>query len=314
MRDRRKKPAVLRAIPGLLILAVFAARGAGDGVSPLAKYVPPAADLGGWTVKDPPQAFERDDLFLYIDGGAEIYHEYGFSRVLVQDYWKGADSISLEIFEMKDPAAAFGIFAFKRGPNGEAVDVGDGASLEGYYLNFWKGRFLITLTGTNASEETVRGILGAAHSVDSRIDEAADEPGLARVLPPGGLFPSSVKYMRGPLGLQNIYPFFTGNIFAFREGIKGDYDDGHSLIVLAYGSPEAASAALGRVESAFRAGSKYRGVTREGRALRVADEDGRSFRLAACGGVLIIVTGVSSTEIEAAILEAAAARVAARES
>jgi hypothetical protein len=114
---------------------------AAAAASPLSRYVPPPSELGDWTVKDGSQAFERDDLFLYINGGAEIYHEYGFVRVLIQDYWRGEDSISLEIFEMADPAAAFGMFTFKRGPNGETVSVGTDASLEGYYLNFWKGRF-----------------------------------------------------------------------------------------------------------------------------------------------------------------------------
>lgn len=310
---RSRGPIALRTVLGVFLLAAFAspasaARGLGDDISLLTKYIPLAADLGNWTVKDLPQAFERDDLFLYIDGGAEIYHEYGFTRVLVQDYWRGEHSISLEIFEMMDPAAAFGIYAFKRGPDGEAVDIGDGASLEGYYLNFWKGRFLVTLTGMDASEETVRGILRAARSVASRIEDTADEPALTRALPPGGLVHSSVKYIRGLLGLHNIYRFFPGNVFAFRDGVQGNYDDGHSLFVLAYGSPEAASAALERIESALRAASKYRGVTREGAALRVADEDGRTFRLAVRGDVLIVVSGASSPEAEAVIVEAAASR------
>jgi hypothetical protein len=315
LKDRKRGPGAVRAVLGVLLLAAASAPsspagGAAEGVSPLAKYLPSPATLGGWAVKDPPQAFEQDDLFLYIDGGAEIYHEYGFVRVLVQDYWRGEDSISLEIYEMTTPAAAFGIFAFKRGPDGEPVDIGAGASLEGYYLNFWKGRFLVTLTGMNASEATVRGLLAAARSVAARIDESGAVPHLAGALPPDGLVPSSVKYMKGPLGLLNVYPFLPGNVFAPREGVKGDYPDGHSLLILAYGSAGEASEALGRAEVAFRAGSRYRRVTRDGATLRVADEDGRAFRIAARGDVLIVVFGASSPDVEAGIVEAAAARVA----
>jgi hypothetical protein len=317
LRPRRKRSSALRAALGALLLASAASSAAAvpaadDVVSPIRTLLPALAELGDWTVKDPPQTFERDDLFLYINGGAEIYHEYGFARVLVQDYWRGDDSISLEIFEMTSSAAAFGIFTFKRGPAGEAVDIGTGASLEGYYLNFWEGRFLVTLTGMNASDATVGAILAAARSVASRIGDAGGEPALVKALPPEGLVPSSVKYIKGSLGLHNIYPFFRGDVLAFREGVNGDYAAGHSLFILAYGSAEAATAALDRAERAFREGTKYRGLARDGAALRISDEDARTFRLAVREDVLIVVSGASSPEAEAVIVAAAASRALGR--
>lgn len=302
------------ALLGVLVLAAAAApalraAAADTGPSPLARYLPSPEALEGWTAPDEPRSYERDDLFIYINGGAEIYHEYGFARVLVQDYQRGEDSLSLEIYEMRSPAAAFGVFTFKRGPDGEAVAIGDGASLEGYYLNFWKGRFCVTLTGMNASEATVAGILAASRSVAARIDGTGEAPALAGTLPGDGLVPSSVKYIKGPLGFMNVYPSFPGNIVPFREGIKGDYADGHSLIVLAYGSPGEAWAALGRAETSFRMSSKYGKVARGGDALRVADADRRSFGLAVRGSVLVIVIGAASPDAEAAIIKAAAAKV-----
>ena len=314
MRVRRGLPAVLAALLALLPRAGATARNEEGmaGVSPLARYVPPAAELGGWTSKDGPQAFERDDLFLYINGGAEIYHEYGFARVLVQDFWHEKSSISLEIFEMADPAAAYGMFSFKRGPKGESVAVGTEASLEGYYLNFWKGRFLVTLTGMDASEGTVRGILAAARGVDARLDGEARPPALTSALPEAGLVRPSVKYLEGPLGLRNVQPFFAADAFAFRDAVKADYADGHSLFILAYDSPSEAAGALERAESAFREGARYHGLDRTGSSLRVADEDGRTFLCAARGGALIIVSG-AAPGADAALVDEAAARVPGRE-
>jgi hypothetical protein len=309
LRRRRRASA---ALGGALVLALAAgAAGLPDGAatdSPLSRFVPLAAELGDWTVKDGPQAFERDDLFLYIDGGAEIYHEYGFTRVLVQDYWRGEGSISLEIFEMADPAAAFGMFSFKRGPIGEPVPVGSGASLEGYYLNFWKGRFLVTLTGMDASEATVRGILAAARGVDARLDGSAEPPALTAALPPGGLVASSVKYLEGQLGLRNVHPAFSGDAFAFRQAVKGDYADGHSILILSYLSVREAAAALERMETAFRERPRYRGLARTGDDVRVEDEDGRRFLCAARGRALVIVSG-AAPGTETGFLDEAAARV-----
>lgn len=310
MRDAGGRAAVL----GILFLAAAAgpalpAGAAADRPSPLVRFLPYPEVLEGWTVTDEPQSFEGDDLFAYIDGGAEIYHEYGFSRALVQDYRRGEDSISLEIFEMRSPAAAFGVFTFKRGPDGEAVDIGAGASLEGYYLNFWKGRFLVTLTGTKASEAMTAGLLAAARSVAARIDSAGERPSLAEALPGDDLVPSSVRYIKGPLGFMNVCPSFPGDIVPFREGIKGDYADGSLLIILAYGSPGEAWAALGRAETSFRMSPGHRKVARGGDRLRVAGAGGRPFGLAARGSALIIVIGAASPDAEAAIMDAAAAKM-----
>ena len=97
---------------------------------------------------DEPQYVEGEDLFLLINGGAEIYHEYGFKQAVVQSYADDQDrSLNLEIYEMLDPAAGYGIFTFKRGKGGRDLELGDEACLQDYYLNVWKGDFLITFVG-----------------------------------------------------------------------------------------------------------------------------------------------------------------------
>ena len=67
--------------------------------SPLSTLLPEGPELRCWTKDGDHQSFEGEDLFIYIDGGAEIYFEYGFRRVIVQDYRNDAGSrLSLEIF------------------------------------------------------------------------------------------------------------------------------------------------------------------------------------------------------------------------
>ena len=58
------------------------------------------------------ETFEGEDLFDLINGGAEIYLEYGFVQVAAQNY-SGINNggiLRVEIYEMTDPEAAFGIF------------------------------------------------------------------------------------------------------------------------------------------------------------------------------------------------------------
>ncbi len=67
-------------------------------------------EIEDWKKQGASDLYRGEDLFHYINGGAEIYHEYGFEQVLVQDYANlNGKSISLEIFEMTTPESAFGI-------------------------------------------------------------------------------------------------------------------------------------------------------------------------------------------------------------
>jgi len=229
------------AIPLALILAVAAAGASGTlpGQGRLRTFLPADNAAAGWTKDGEPQEYEGEDLYTYIDGGAEIYQEYGFRRVILQDYENAqGKSISLEIFEMESPAAAFGMFSFKRSGTGKDIPLGAGAELEAYYLNFWKGRFLVTLTGFDEAPDTINGLTAVAGIVDSKIRDSGEAPSLVGVLPREGLRPGSVKYLKGLLGLNNIYPFYTARGLAFGEAVRGVYENGATLLILGYGAAE----------------------------------------------------------------------------
>ncbi|MCK4819630.1 hypothetical protein KA005_27945, partial [bacterium] len=140
-------------------------------------------------------------MFLYINGGAEIYHENGFKQVIVQDFRnKIRKSISVEIFEMLDSESAYGIYTFKTSTEGKELSLGDKAQLEDYYMNLWKGSFLVTLTGFDEDEETVRGLQEIARAVEAKIKIKGKKPLLVPMLPEKDLVKPSIKYFKGNLG------------------------------------------------------------------------------------------------------------------
>ncbi|MCK4943766.1 MAG: hypothetical protein KAS65_09325 [Candidatus Aminicenantes bacterium] len=193
--------------------------------------LPHSADLGNWKPVNKPQIFKGDDLFLYINGGAEIYHEYGFKQVLTLEYQNDSNhSINLEIFEMKDSYSAFGIYSFKTGKNGKKISAGEECLLEDYYLNFWKGDFQVTLTGLDSSKETINGLVVIAMALDKKITLKGKPPFLRNLLPVKDGRSPHITYIKGNIALFNYYPFGTKNIFGFKEGIIGDYD--HLSILL----------------------------------------------------------------------------------
>ncbi|NOR15952.1 MAG: hypothetical protein GQ544_09620 [Candidatus Aminicenantes bacterium] len=213
---------------------------------------------GEWRRQGEFLEYAEDELFDYINGGAEIYYEYGFVRVIVQDYRSpGEHTLSLEIYEMEDPESAFGIFSFKRSTGGKNEDVGDQGRLEDYYLNYWKGKYLVTITGFDAEEATVQGLQTVAQAAAERIQERGTLPSLLNLLPQPGRVEAGLKYFEGMLSLYNSQPFAQEDIFNLKEGVRIDYTGGFSLFLFQYSDAEGAGAAMKRSRAFFESSSRY---------------------------------------------------------
>jgi hypothetical protein len=133
-------------------------------------YLPEPQKLQGWKPVGSPQRFMGEELYVYMNGGAGIYHSYGFKKLIAQEYInQNSKTIALEIFEMENSSGAYGIYTSKIGNDGKVLPVGSEASLEDYYLNFWKGNFLVTLTGFDSAKDTVDGLMIIAHAVDENL-------------------------------------------------------------------------------------------------------------------------------------------------
>lgn len=257
----------------------------------LRNYLP--EKTGEWKKNGPPQVYKGEDLFIYIDGGAEIYHEYGFKQVIVQDLKnKRGKSISLEIFEMTDSESAYGIYTFKSSSKGKEINVGDGAQLEDYYLNFWKSNFLVTLVGFDEEEETIMGLQRIARVVDEKIKHRGQKPLLVSFLPDNGLRTSSIKYFKGNLGLYNTYPFFSRDVFALGKGIKGDYEAGYSVFILLIKENIEKQKIFNEIRRNFRESSRYTCyMPVDEKTFRVKDNKGRSIFISAFQNTVLIAVG-----------------------
>ncbi len=140
------------------------------GQRDLSCYLPAPDTLKGWKPVDPPQKFAGKDLYVYMNGGAEIYLSHGFKQLIAHKYInKNNKTITLEIFEMESPSGASAMYSLKTGNDGLQSEIGDEALLEDYYLNVRKDNFLVTLTGVDSEKETINGLITIAKMVDERI-------------------------------------------------------------------------------------------------------------------------------------------------
>ncbi len=118
----------------------------------------------------PQKADSEVSLFACINGGAELYVKYGFSRALFQTYkTKSNKFLNFEIFEMKNADAAHGVYILKAGSKGKKIKIGNEAVLEDYYLLFRKGRFYVSITGFDSEKETRDKLIAVAKAVEEKL-------------------------------------------------------------------------------------------------------------------------------------------------
>ena len=131
-----------------------------------------AAPPEGWRTLGAVTTVAGEALFNVINGGAEMYLQTGFQQAVFGSFENPEGlAVHLEIYEMVDPAAARSIFDQKAGPSGRKIPLGQEARLEAYYLNFWRGRFQVTISGYEATPETVAAIREVAKLVDKRLPD-----------------------------------------------------------------------------------------------------------------------------------------------
>jgi len=269
-------------------------------------FLPQTGELKGWEPVGTPQHMIGEDLFLLINGGAEIYHEYGFKQVIAQGFKnKNGKSFNLEIYEMQNPAAAYGIYTFKTGAEGKPLDVGNEGLLEDYYLNFWKGNVCVTVIGFDSEKETIEGIMKAAKVVDAKINGTGQKPALIHMLPEtykNRLKPNGVTYIKGNLALFNQYEFDTRNIFGLKQGVIGDYED-FKLFVFQYDDTIECNKWLKNAMKLLKKNPRFKHVTTQDSGFTMMNEKGIFFYIENYKRYIFIFQGKKKEEAKAIIRE-----------
>jgi hypothetical protein len=149
-----------------------------------------------------------DSLYQYMDGGADIFLLYGFRTLMHEDLKAGAVDVTVDVFDMGSPEAAFGMYAAERSPAYNFIAIG----AEGYrntgILNFLEDRYYVKLAGFGDGADSVLDAL--AHAISARIGGNPALPALLAMLPQEHRKPHSEQYMpNDPLGHPFLGPAFV---------------------------------------------------------------------------------------------------------
>lgn len=161
---------------------------------------------------------KKEDFYRYINGGAELYLNYGFKKLAKRNYlFGGSHQLKAEIFDMGSPANAFGVFSYSR--DTVNIDVGQGAQYMGGSLIFWQDRYFVSIFAHQENQEVRRQLNQMARYISNAIGGRGQLPGIFDAIPQESLVPASTFYFHHH-AWQNRYRYISNaNIFNIDENV-----------------------------------------------------------------------------------------------
>jgi hypothetical protein len=105
------------------------------------------------------RVFNGSSLFGYIDGGAELYLEYGFEAASVMKIEYKGGEFKTEIYKMTGPEEAFGIFSVSKYRCLSMPALSEFSCQTKYQLQICKGPFYISIiNGTGTPSDSIASL------------------------------------------------------------------------------------------------------------------------------------------------------------
>jgi hypothetical protein len=203
--------------------------------------------IHGWKAGED-RMYRSENLFDYIDGGAELYLSYGFKQLHKRTYVReGQPEIIVDIFDMGSSANAFGVFSHSREVVNE--DFGQGSEYHGGFLRFWKNRYYISILGIPVTGEAEKTIFALGRTIEGAITEKGPLPGIIKLLPEANLAVESVRYFHHHVWINAYYYIADENILQIdrnTEVLLAEYRSEKSnsfLLIVRYPNPESSRSA-----------------------------------------------------------------------
>jgi len=191
--------------------------------------------LPAWEQSGQVRSSGSENLFEYMDGNAEGYLIYGFVRMYGVTCKSAENTLIIDISEMTDADAAYGIFTANRDPERSVAPIGMGGQVLPRKATFAKDKFYVEISASPDRDHTA-----ALQAFVSEIEKHIS----GRSAPPDALswFPSE------KLVSVRLVPESVLGLRALKRGYVAQYAEGRAFIVLEE-SPEFASAVMKTLRS-----------------------------------------------------------------
>lgn len=208
----------------------------------LALDVPADGFVPGWSAKGQPQIFDGNGLYGHIDGGAELFLEFGFDALRIQNFvhQKGQGEIALEIYGMESPEAALGIYLMKCGKESPLEGIVSRHTGDERQIMALKGRYFLLVNNLGGQDTMLPVMIRLMDGVMKSIPDERPVDHLA-LLPEKDRIRGSERLIRGMYSLQSFYTLgeedillLDGKIFGAAADYKDSAGTAYTRIMIRY--------------------------------------------------------------------------------
>lgn len=150
--------------------------------------------------------YDGNSLWGLINGGADLYLEYGFDKLLLQEIsWQGID-FRIEIYKMINSESAFGIFSIFRYQCSKEDTITQYICITKYQVQTAVGEYYISISNSVGNSTSQKLSMNLLENYLSKIDSKPYELPMFLVANKLNGFKKEIKIIKGEMGLQNGYP------------------------------------------------------------------------------------------------------------
>lgn len=120
--------------------------------------------------------FTGESLFGYMNGGAELYREYGIESAVITEFDLGEGHFKCEIFKMKGNEAAFGIYSVSNYRCLATPPLSVYTCQTRYHLQICKGVYYVSIINSSGSETDWNNSLLIGEIIVARIKDPSFNP------------------------------------------------------------------------------------------------------------------------------------------
>ena len=160
--------------------------------------------VSGWNLEGQPYRYIPQNLYKYINGGADFFIAYGFIELTGANYSPVSgerDFVTIDIYDLGNKLNAFGVFQSRRDSHVSSLNIGTASVASDGYIAFYKDRFYVEIQAYIISKKDKGVIKNMASSVAELLPGENSLPMELSYLPEKGRIAGSERYIRvGILG------------------------------------------------------------------------------------------------------------------
>jgi hypothetical protein len=184
--------------PTISLLAVFFQSATVSAPAPPEKPASPPVSskwfpqVEGWKLSAAPTRYTPENLFEYVDGGADAFLQFDFEELLTASYVNAQKvEVTVDLYHHRNAARAFGMYTQERPAGSTPVPVGTEGIAGADHLEFVAGPVYAKLAQAGGKEASF--LRAFAEKIAARIPGTREPPTVLKCFPDKGKLPRAEK-------------------------------------------------------------------------------------------------------------------------